>query len=1129
VSTVRGSDAPAATLAALPFALWIFDADDRLAFANAVARDVGAPLSAPLAAPLGVPLPGTPLAEVLRHAAERGALGPGDPEELTRHHLGLDRRRPHRCLLRRVDGSRHEVHLLPLPGGGFGCLDLDVTAYYDAAAEATRRARLLETAVARIHGGLLLFDADRGLMVANPGAEDLLGLPRGALRPGIAHAAIQQELIARDAFSGNELDSCAAQDRARQSLYALERRDGTVLRVASQPMPDGGYLMELDDVTALTRARQEARARAAVLDGVLSALPVGVVVVGPDGRVAVVNAAYNAIMTGATVAVGADWPTLIRRRAVAGEYGPGGPEALAREQLEGLDGRQRRRPNGTVLDLRYAALPDGGFVKVVTDITALKEAEAQATERAATVQAMLDHMRHGIALYGPDRRLVAANALAADLCGLSPAEMVPGQSMDDLLRLQAARGSLGPDGAAVAERLAALDRTRPTRGQRVLPDGRIIDIASDMTPDGGFVITWTDVTARARAEQEAEARAATLRTTLDNVRHGIAMFSGGPEPRLVAANRLAGPEFGLPPLIERIGERFEDLVREQLRAGSFGSGEAAAGIAAEVLALDRSLSHRYVRHLPWGKVIEIESHRTPDGGFLLTQTDVTDLVQAQAAAAERAATLQIMLDNMRHGISYFGRDRRLIAANQLGEEFGGIHRGGVTPGRSIDELIKEQIARGAFGADSDGIGRMVAALDRARPHRYVRPTWDGRMVEVTSDPTPDGGFVVTSTDVTALAEAEAEAKRRAAIQQVMLDNIRHGICLVDAAGQVVAANPIYRAFLSLPEELLAGGCTYRGIIAFLEARGDFGPGEEGAAVARRILDADRSRSWRHVRTTLEGRVLEGVSDPTPDGGFVVTLSDVTEDRHVRAELERAKEAAEAANSAKSRFLATMSHELRTPLNAVIGFSEALVAGARPQSAGEYARAILEAGRHLLSLIDDILDATRAETGGIAVTEERVDLLALARSILRVMQAEAEANGVTLLADLPERLPALRGDERRLRQVLINLLSNAVKFTLPGGTVTLSAALEPAEGGEALVLRVADTGIGMRTEDIPRAFEPFTQVDASFARRFPGAGLGLYLARAMVAAQGATLTLESAPALGTTAVLRFPPERLLPGA
>jgi signal transduction histidine kinase len=215
--------------------------------------------------------------------------------------------------------------------------------------------------------------------------------------------------------------------------------------------------------------------------------------------------------------------------------------------------------------------------------------------------------------------------------------------------------------------------------------------------------------------------------------------------------------------------------------------------------------------------------------------------------------------------------------------------------------------------------------------------------------------------------------------------------------------------------------------------------------------------------------------------------------------------------------------LRTPLNAVIGFSEAFMVDSDPGRRREYVQSIHEAGRHLLSLIDDILDVTRSETTGFAITESPVDIVALAEGAVRVMQATAATAQVAVQAALPARLPLVRADELRLRQVLLNLLSNAVKFTPAGGSVSIGAEVEPA--GD-MVVRITDTGIGMRPEDIPRMFEAFTQLDSSLSRRFPGSGLGLYLSRALAEAQGASLTLESAPGAGTTAVLRFPQSRLL---
>jgi signal transduction histidine kinase len=271
-------------------------------------------------------------------------------------------------------------------------------------------------------------------------------------------------------------------------------------------------------------------------------------------------------------------------------------------------------------------------------------------------------------------------------------------------------------------------------------------------------------------------------------------------------------------------------------------------------------------------------------------------------------------------------------------------------------------------------------------------------------------------------------------------------------------------------------------------------------------------------------VLEVVSDPIPDGGWVLTFTDFTAERRIRAELERAKEAAEAANDAKSRFLAAMSHELRTPLNAVIGFSEAFAADPDPVRGAEYVRSIHEAGRQLLALIDNVLDVARAETLGFQTADAAMDIAELAADAVRVTRAAADEAGVSLSLALPPFLPRARGDGERLRQVLLNLLANGVKFTPAGGSVTLSAELAEPPGD--LVLKVRDTGIGIAPEDIPRVFEPFTQLDSALSRRFGGSGIGLYLARALAEAQGATLALESAPGGGTTALLRFPAARLL---
>jgi signal transduction histidine kinase len=310
------------------------------------------------------------------------------------------------------------------------------------------------------------------------------------------------------------------------------------------------------------------------------------------------------------------------------------------------------------------------------------------------------------------------------------------------------------------------------------------------------------------------------------------------------------------------------------------------------------------------------------------------------------------------------------------------------------------------------------------------------------------------------------------------------------------------------------------------ARKAWGEGEAARTAMVALRSRDRSVPYRRYFTTGAGRVLDARSDPAPAVGWISTFTDVTYSVTAQEELRRAKDAAEAANQAKSRFLATMSHELRTPLNSVIGFSDALLREGRqpaPARVAEFAQQINDAGRQLLSLINIILDVARIESGRFDLAVDRVDVTSLIMDAIRGADAAAQAADIGLQAELAEHLPLLRADERRLQQVLGHLLSNAVKFTEAGGTVTLGATME-RDGG--LLIYVRDTGIGIPDADLERVFEPFTQLDSTLARRFQGAGIGLYVARALVLGHGGRLTLRSTPGHGTVAEVRLPAEHLM---
>jgi PAS domain S-box-containing protein len=256
------------------------------------------------------------------------------------------------------------------------------------------------------------------------------------------------------------------------------------------------------------------------------------------------------------------------------------------------------------------------------------------------------------------------------------------------------------------------------------------------------------------------------------------------------------------------------------------------------------------------------------------------------------------------------------------------------------------------------------------------------------------------------------------------------------------------------------------------------------------------------------------------------MSDINHRKAMEQELIESKEHAEFANRTKTEFLANMSHELRTPLNAIIGFAEVIkdeMFGPLGQAKyADYANDIYTSGRHLLDLINDILDLAKLEAGKLELREEEVSLRRTVEECTTLMRNRAEKADVLLATEVEPRVGKLRCDERALKQVLLNFLSNAVKFTPPGGTVT-TRLCRVAEG---VALSVSDTGIGMNPAEIKVALSAFGQVDSKVARQHQGSGLGIPISKSLIELHGGRLEIESTPGHGTTMTAIFPSTRLV---
>ena len=446
---------------------------------------------------------------------------------------------------------------------------------------------------------------------------------------------------------------------------------------------------------------------------------------------------------------------------------------------------------------------------------------------------------------------------------------------------------------------------------------------------------------------------------------------------------------------------------------------------------------------------------------------------------------------------------------------------------------------------SRGNAKQVDQVFRMRhaDGHYVWMRARAQVVRVANGRTHVIGIAMDVTEQHRLAQRYAEADQRLADA---IECTSEAFVLWDKNDRLVMCNTHFQQAYGLPDSVLVPG-TERAVVTAAAAR---------PVIERRVADPDGSGHSRTTEVQLaDERWLQINERRTRDGGTVSVGTDITllkrhqerlrdSERRLmatigdlsssqkklerqKAELSTAnanyqaeKERAEAANKAKSEFLANMSHELRTPLNAILGFSEILADGMfgplGSAKYSEYSKDIYDSGKHLLNVIDDILDMSKIEAGHMRVECEPVDLTPLIEESLRLTSVAARDKGISIDQKLCENLEMV-GDRRALKQVMLNILSNAVKFTNKGGHVELRAK----RMSTGIVLTIADTGIGIPKSSLSKIGQPFEQVQSQYAKSKGGSGLGLAISRSLIALHGGTMRIRSRVGDGTVVSLHIP--------
>nr|WP_298690672.1 PAS-domain containing protein [uncultured Dongia sp.] len=812
-------------------------------------------------------------------------------------------------------------------------------------------------------------------------------------------------------------------------------------------------------------------------------------------------------------------------------------EMIAGER-EGLDLIQRyRHKQGHIVHVHNRALAvrnaDGAVTRVIgvhTDISLVVRLQQQ-------FQDAISVMADGFGLFDADDRLILFNEGFIDEGTRKAIGDPTGCTFEEVVRafvehdMPDAKSSTFDRESWIAQRMER-HRNPPKEPIEVKWGGeRWMRISERRTADGGYVGIWSDVTEIKRLGQR-------LGDAISALPDGFALFDK--DDRLVVCNDSFVTPTVRQILGNPVGQRYEDIYRlyADLDLGMADVAARESWVAARVHKHQNPADAPYEVTTRAGQIFRVLERRTTEGGIVGTWTDVS---------AERIAKRQLhdAISVLADGFALFDAEDRLVVCNDAYMHSPSLRDMGSLVGVTMETILR----RIAYAEVTDIRAKEnPEAWIADRLSRHLNPTvepyelllTDGRVIHISERRTSDGGVVGIWSNVTELRVAERRL-------QDAIASINEGFVLLDAEGRFALFNDEFLRLYPKSAPYVAVGGTMEHALRQGALAGEYpdlsDPADIEAFVQEWVARYRDPAAFQGEGAFADGRWALIGHRGTADGGCVNVYTDITAmkaresdlaDAKSRVEeqataltllaedLETAKVAAESANHSKSHFLANMSHELRTPLNGILGFAEIIRAEVfgkiEPAKYRDYADDIHSSGKHLLTLINNLLDLSKIEADRMTLNIDAIETSTIVAQALRLVEKLAAERHIELAEPDIAGCPVMHADQTQAQQILLNLLSNAVKFTPDNGRVVLRIV----EDGEAgIVISIADNGIGMTPAEVTTAMERFGQAAVSYSRTTSGTGLGLPLVEGLVRLHGGSLAIESEKGVGTTVSVRLP--------
>ena len=942
-------------------------------------------------------------------------------------------------------------------------------------------------------------DLEGKILLWNEGARRLYGYePEEVV--GRANSSILH--IPEDVEAGRhtEIVLAALRDGKWEGTLQRVRKNGQrfTARVVITPRRDSmgkaiGYLLISKDISAEIRLTEELRATQYYARSLIEASLDPLVTISPEGKITDVNeASVQATGIAREKLVGTDFSDYFTEpdKARLG-YQQVFSQGFVRDYPLAI-----RHASGRITDVLYNASVyknDKGNVLGVfaaaRDVTAQKQASRYAR---SLIEASLDPL----VTISPEGKITDVNETSVQATGV-PREKLVGTDFSDYFT--------EPDKAREGYQKVfseGLVRDYPLAIRHT--SGRITDVlynASVYKDDKGNVLgvfaAARDVTERKQAEAKQQAAAAYARSLIEASVDPLVTIS--PDGKITDVNRATELVTGIPR--QRLtGTDFSDYFTEPSKAREGYQQVFSQGFVKDYPLAIRHSSGRITDVLYNASVYKDDQGKVL--GVFAAARDVTERKMAEELQRASSAYARSLIEASLDPLVTISAQGKITDVNEASVEATGIPREQLIGTDFSDYFTEPEKARAGYQTVfSEGFVRDYPLAIRHTSGRIADVLYNASVYK--DDKGKVLGVFAAARDVTVQKQASQYAR---SLIEASLDPL----VTISAQGKITDVNEASAQATGVPREQLIGRDFSDYFTEPEKARAGY------QKVFSEGLVRDYSLAIRHVTNRVTD-VLYNASVYKDDKGKVLGVfaaaRDVTERKRFEQSLQEA-------NRMKSEFLANMSHELRTPLNGIIGFTEFLIdekPGKLNPKQGEYLKDVLNSARHLLQLINDVLDLAKVEAGKMELHMEIFPVRKAVEEVTAVIKGMAHKKHIGVDIDIGEGLEAVRLDQHKFKQVLYNLLSNAVKFTDDGGRVGIQARHK----GEQLVVRVRDTGIGIKAEDIGRLFTEFEQLDSGTARRFEGTGLGLALTKKIVEFQGGEILVESEQGKGSTFTALYP--------